>query len=370
MKILHIINSLFPAGAEKLLLDTLPLYREAGIEVDLLVLLDDDYPFLKKLRELDCCIIYVLKNSKNIRHIYSPLNIIRMKRILRQYDIAHVHLFPAQYFAVFANLLNGNRTKLVFTEHNTSNRRLKNRFLKPIQIFIYKQYDRLICISDEISSIYQDYLGSFIDPVVIPNGVDIGKIFEAKKVESNLFLLKEENSTVSKFILQVSAFRTGKEQKVLIDALGFLGEEYGVVLVGIGETESEVKSYVARTRFKDRVFFLGARMDIPQLLKLADFIVLSSAYEGLSLSSIEGLASGRPFIASDVPGLRHVVSGAGILFKRGNSEELAKIIKELDEDECLYQSTVEKCIARAREYGIDVMIQKHIALYKQLFRQV
>jgi glycosyltransferase involved in cell wall biosynthesis len=51
------------------------------------------------------------------------------------------------------------------------------------------------------------------------------------------------------------------------------------------------------------------------LLKTADIVVLSSHYEGLSLASIEGMASGKPFIASDVPGLHEVVKGADLLFE-------------------------------------------------------
>ena len=42
----------------------------------------------------------------------------------------------------------------------------------------------------------------------------------------------------------------------------------------------------------------------PQVLKSADVVVMSSHWEGLSLSNIEGMSSGRPFVASDVDGLR------------------------------------------------------------------
>ena len=47
----------------------------------------------------------------------------------------------------------------------------------------------------------------------------------------------------------------------------------------------------------DRVLFLGIRSDVPQLLKTADVTVMSSHFEGLSLSSIEGMTVGKPFVA-------------------------------------------------------------------------
>ncbi|MGC4129830.1 MAG: glycosyltransferase [Bergeyella sp.] len=365
MRILQIINSLGTGGAEKLLLDTLPLYRQAGIEMDLLVLWDNNHPFLQKLKELNCCKIYVLKQSANYKDIYNPLHIFKIKKILKQYDIAHVHLFPAQYFSVFANQLNGSKTKLLFTEHNTSNTRIGKFWFKPIEKYIYKRYSRLVCISYEINEIYQDYLKGIVRQEVIHNGVDVGRIFNAESLDKNQFFSQYQNG--DKIILQVSAFRPQKDQKTLIDALDFLGNEYKVILVGAGDTEEEIKNYVIQKKLDGRVFFLGQYMDIPRLLKSVDYVVLSSKYEGLSLASIEGLASGRPFIASDVPGLRDVVQGAGLLFEQGNAEELAQLIQQLSEDSELYQKTVEKCLARAEDYDIHVMVEKHIDLYRKLY---
>lgn len=107
-------------------------------------------------------------------------------------------------------------------------------------------------------------------------------------------------------------------------------------------------------------------MDVPQLLKTADIIVLSSKYEGLSLSSIEGMASGKPFIASDVPGLKEIVSGAGVLFEQGNAIELAEKINKLLEDKEYYTEIVESCQKRAQEYDIIKMVDKHIQLYESI----
>ena len=45
MKILHIITSLGTGGAEKLIIETIPLYNSKGIEADVLVLHGNDTPF-------------------------------------------------------------------------------------------------------------------------------------------------------------------------------------------------------------------------------------------------------------------------------------------------------------------------------------
>jgi glycosyltransferase involved in cell wall biosynthesis len=114
------------------------------------------------------------------------------------------------------------------------------------------------------------------------------------------------------------------------------------------------------------VFFLGIRTDVPQLLKGSDIVVLSSKYEGLSLSSIEGMASGKPFIAADVPGLKEIVVGAGLLFPQGDEKALVKKITELLNDEKLYNKVSVSCLERAALYDINNMVEKHITLYRSI----
>lgn len=332
--------------------------------MDLLLLWDDQQPFVKALRALDCCNIFVLQESVNKKDIYSPKHIFRIKKLLKNYDIAHVHLFPAQYFAVFAKMISGAKTKLIFTEHNTTNRRIKNKLFKPVERFIYSKYRKLVCITQEIYDIYADYLGGKEKLALINNGVDLSAIKSAlpyRKVDI-LPQLGDED----KLIIQVAAFRPQKDQSTLIKALKQLPDAFKLLLVGIGECQEDCRQLAASLNLKHRVFFLGQRMDVPRLLRSADYVVLSSHYEGLSLSSIEGMASGSPFLASSVPGLKEIVAGAGVLFEEGNDTELAQQILALDQDRQRYEEIVQQCHTRAEKYDISQMTEKHISLYRSL----
>jgi glycosyltransferase involved in cell wall biosynthesis len=60
------------------------------------------------------------------------------------------------------------------------------------------------------------------------------------------------------------------------------------------------------------VTFTGEVDDVRDWLAAADVVVLPSRWEGLSLAVLEALASGRPVVATDVPGLGEMVpDGAG-----------------------------------------------------------
>lgn len=365
MKVLQIINSLGTGGAEKLLLDTIPLYRQAGIEMDVLVFWNDNHQFINALKALNCCRVIILKESNDYKDIYSVSHIWKLRNYLKNYDVAHIHLFPAQYFAVLANIAIGNKCKLIFTEHNTTNRRIEKSYFRQIERKIYSFYKKIVCISPEIQSIFKEYLKGFESKLVlIENGVDL------QVIRQSLPLLKgalhPSISEDDKIIMQVSAFRAQKDQKTLIEALAFLPLNVKLILVGDGELKQDCKERAKELELQSRVFFLGQRMDIPQLLKTVDIVVLSSLYEGLSLSSIEGMASGKPFVASNVPGLSEIVDGAGVLFECGNPKELAAQIEALLVDKTYYNSIVNSSLEKAQQYDIQLMIQKHIDLYKKV----
>lgn len=366
MKVLQIINSLGTGGAEKLLLDSIPLYRQAGIEMDLLVFWDDDLPFLKQLEQQHCCRIFVLSRSGNYKSIYNPLHIFRMRRIMRDYDLAHVHLFPAQYYAVFANILNGflNRRKipLIFTEHNTSNRRIEDQNYRWIERFIYRHYARQVCISQEIQNIYQMYLGDVVSRSVITNGVDIPLYSDALPLDKSKFF-----GSNSFLLIQVSAFRIQKDQATLIQSLVYLPDHVRVLLAGDGPQRAACELLTQQLGLHKRVLFLGVRTDIANLLKTADVVVLSSKYEGLSLSSIEGMAA-RPFVASDVDGLRDIVGGYGLLFPQGDAQALADQVLKLYQTPSYYNEIAERCLSRARQFDIQNMVTAYIHVYKKVLK--
>lgn len=65
------------------------------------------------------------------------------------------------------------------------------------------------------------------------------------------------------------------------------------------------------------------------------------------------MASGRPFIASDVDGLHEMVNGAGVLFPDGDHVALASAIRSLCENPEKYKAVAARCQARAKDYDIS-----------------
>lgn len=358
MKLLHIINNLSAGGAEKLILETLPLCREKGVDVHLLLLNNRKPAFYDELVKTNCCPVHVLGSSS----VYNPLLIFKIIPFLRKFSLVHVHLFPALYWTALAKMISFSGAKLVFTEHSTTNRRRKKPFFKLIDKLIYRQYARIVTISPDADAALREYLGDSGNISLIPNGISLEKISRAEPYPKTEFF-SDENARI---IIQVSRFYEPKNQATLIRAMALLPDYVKLMLVGDGDLLPKCRELVKDLKLENRVLFTGVRMDVPRLLKTADIVALSSNYEGLSLACLEGMASGRPFIASDVPGITDTVKGAGILFPAGDAKALSREIMKLLSDETHYRETVAACLERAAQYDISVMTERYMALWRDL----
>ena len=82
MRILQIIDGLGTGGAEKLLVDTVPLLVDKGFVVDVLLLNGERTPFYFELEKTHSCTIFSLGKS-----YYNPLYIFKMASFFKKYDL-------------------------------------------------------------------------------------------------------------------------------------------------------------------------------------------------------------------------------------------------------------------------------------------
>ena len=366
MRILQVITSLDMGGAETLVVNLIPRLQALGNTVDLCVFNGTETPLTQRLKkECPQTKIFTLGHG-----VYNPLYIFKLVKIMKNYDIVHTHNSSPQLFVAIASLFNS--PKLVSTEHNTSNRKRNWKWYRPIESWMYGRYDHVICISKIAEDKLREYMGGewlvkssdkYKSITTINNGIDVNTISEAEPCKELLDLKESRKS-----ILMVAGFRKQKNQDTIIRALTLLDKEkYEVWFAGIGERMEEVKQLALSLGVSDRVRFLGLRTDIPNVLRAADVIVMSSHWEGLSLSNVEGMSAHKPFIASDVNGLKEVTKGYGILFPHEDAKVLAEEIKRLASDETYYNEIAERCYNRALEFDISNTVSGYADVYKNIF---
>jgi glycosyltransferase involved in cell wall biosynthesis len=367
MKILHVINSFeIGGGAEKIVLDIVLELKSRGVSIEVLSIIN---PSLHG-SNLFCDILIsnnIPINFLATSNVYDPRNINKCMKFLKyhKYDVIHTHLFPAQYIIPVALFFSSYKTRLITTEHSTHNWRRSYFLLKFLERKIYKSYSRIICVSNGIRDSLATHLGEHENLVVIHNGINLTSFYEAEPVSLKILF----KSSVTPFlILQTAYFREAKDQITVIRALSLLPKGIHVAFAGGGNPEriALCKKEVETYSLQKQVHFLGLRSDIPQLVKAADIVVVSSHWEGFGLSAVEGMACGKPVIASNVLGLSGVVKGAGLLFEKGDHKELAKIILELYKDKTLYNKISQRCSVRASKFDVKEMVDRYNEVYLEV----
>lgn len=364
MKILHIIGSLEMGGAENLLIPLTLEQKCLGNDVSVLLLRKaHNSTVTKKLQSNDINVSWLIEKGS----LYNPLLIFRLRPYLKENDIVHVHLFPSLYWVGFAKWLTRSSAPLVYTEHSTNNRRRVNPILNRVDRLIYQYaYKHIIACSEKARETYLDAYPNIEHITTINNGVDIKQNREAQPYSKQELLGISEDCFV---VTMVARFIFMKRQDTIVEAISKLPSKFHACLVG-GEPTDEglikVHKLAAELGVADRVHFLYVRSDVPRILKMSDVVMMSSEYEGLSLSSIEGMASGKPFVATDVNGLKEVIEGAGELFELYNSDQLATILTKLESDKDYYNLISARCSQRASEFDINIMADGYITVYNKV----
>jgi hypothetical protein len=354
MRILHVITSLAMGGAESLVAQIVPRMITDGLDVEVAIFDGSTTPLLRHLQDAGVRThLFSVGGS-----VYNPMHILRLRRLIKRFDIVHTHNTSPQLFTAIANI--GTGVRLCTTEHNTSNRRRNWKWYKVVDRWMYSRYGHIICISKKAEDNLREFILSDSKRIsTIYNGIDTESYINASPVDNF-----RPADVIA--LTMVAGFRPQKDQATLIKALNYLPEKFHLYLIGDGVKRVECERLAYNLGLDGRVHFMGIRTDVPSILKSSDYIVMSSHFEGLSLSSLEGMCVGKPFIASDVDGLHEVVDGAGILFPHQDAKALAEEVLSLDRDHSRYMEVAETCLRRAMQYDIAGMVNGYEQIYRTL----
>jgi glycosyltransferase involved in cell wall biosynthesis len=106
---------------------------------------------------------------------------------------------------------------------------------------------------------------------------------------------------------------------------------------------------------------------MPQYLNLADIVVLPSEREGAPLVYREAQACGRVLLASDIPAAYEaIVDGeTGLLFRLGDTEDLAAKALSVIENRTLRQAIGEKARAAVASQTLDRWVNAYVEVFRQ-----
>lgn len=114
----------------------------------------------------------------------------------------------------------------------------------------------------------------------------------------------------------------------------------------------------------------GRRDDMPDVLSQSYMFCLPSYYgEGLPKALLEAAASGRPLVATDIPGCREIVRPGvnGILIPARDADALACAIRTVIEDRTLAAAMGRRSREIAElEFGVERVVEDTLRVYEEL----
>ncbi len=157
-------------------------------------------------------------------------------------------------------------------------------------------------------------------------------------------------------------------------------EHFKFLFVGDGELRQDLIMCAEELGVQDVVIFTGWQKDTPSIYNALDVIALTSLNEGTPVSLIEGMASARPVVATDVGGVRDLMgvidersrdgyklAQHGILVPSGEGEVLARALLFLLEN----KKACEDMAERGREFVLNqYSMQRLVKDMKTLYKEI
>jgi len=335
--VLHLMECTI-GGARRHLVDCARSLKAAGVEVTVVAAAERQSDFRGDLEALarEGVAVHELAMVRQVSPRRDRAQLRELERLLERLrpDIVHTHSSKAGVLGRLASLSSGIGVR-VHTPHTFAF--LFRSMFSPLARGLYREVERGLAGSTErfvavsAGEAATMRASGIVDPArirVVANGIDPAPWVAARPIARSELGVEPG----APLCAVVGLLNAAKGQDLALRALARPGNgELQLLLVGHGEEREALEALARRLGIERRVRFLGWRTDVPAIVAACDFLVLPSRWEGMPYAVLEGLAAGRPVVATAVDGAREVVgeSGCGWLVAQDSVEELAAAMAEM-----------------------------------------
>ena len=379
MKIYVTIPCLLKGGTEIQTLHLINALVASGYKVTTLCYFEYDNVVVEQFKNAGSQVVLLQWN----RAISAWQFIFRLKRILKNsnLNLVHVQYMEPGALPIIAARLAGVK-KILATVHQPYTK-THGVFAKLILRLSALLCTRFIAVSKntEISwfgsgKLYNEMIPLKQQPrhFTIYNAVHVEQIQEINN-KTDIISKKDKLGIPSKAIVfgAVSRLRHEKGIDVLLDAFYRVQKENKnthLLVVGTGPDEKLLKEMASQYKMNDKVTFFGEAnwVTAMQQMALMDVVVVPSRFEGFGLTAAEAMAMGKPVVASNVFGLKEVITEnkTGILFENENRNDLYLKLKIICEHKKDLNNFRDFSLKEVHKFGLSTYLKKVTTFHNQL----
>ena len=368
MKVLQ-LGKYYPpdtGGIETVMYDITECLNKRGIKSDVLCS-NKTYDYQE-----DIVNNYKVIRTKSFGKYFStsitPQMIFKLRRIVNEYDIIHIHLpDPMANLALFfANVRN---QKIIIHWHSDI---IKQKYLlklyEPLQKWLLKKADSIIATTPKYI-VESKYLRKFKNKCIsIPIGINDERLkYDIQKVKE--IRNKYQNK---KIIFSLGRLVYYKGFEYLIKSANYLSDDYIILIGGSGPLKNELNNIIIKNNLGNKVKLLGRVEDdeLGSYYEACNLFCLPSIEksEAFGIVQIEAMSFAKPVVATKIEGSgvdwvnEDNVSGVNVNVK--DSKALAEAFELINSDINSYNGYCKNARERFNTlFKREKMVDKIIKLY-------
>lgn len=291
MKILFVTDAKTVGGSEIYLQEMLPRLRQLGLEAEVAMPFAEGTASVRKALEAEGVPVYAYRSLKELPQDYDR--------------VVASAWYPQSYKGFFERfprltLMIHDQIEIFYPIGLRYLYRLGYRLL---QVPNLTRAEGVITVSHWAAQWLKEVHGvKRVYPV--PNGVDTERFRPPEPGEKELL---RERYGLKKLSVIVPARMSPEKNHLAVLLTAKLLPEVDFLLVGTGELMGLWQRTSRFLKLKN-VRFLGRRMDMPELYRASDAMLLPTLGENQSLATLEAMASGLPIVTTPIPAQRELLT--------------------------------------------------------------
>lgn len=304
------------------------------------------------------------KNSLDIKTAIKIKSICLKENI----DIVHLHSSKSHGIGVLSKILGNNvpfvlSRRVSFPPKNTWFTKFKYNF---------SAIEKIICVSENIKGIIQNYINKPEKCVTIYDGIDLEKFDLTLKTT---ILRDEFNISKDTFIIgNTSALESEKDYITFIQTIKKVvlnNNDVHAFIIGKGEEEISLKELVKNEGMFDIITFTGFRTDIKNILPELDLFFMPSKSEGLGTSILDAFLAEVPVVATNAGGIPEMVihEKTGMIAPIGDAETLSIYIEKIIKNPDFKMKLVDQASDKVLAFSKKEMAIKTLKVYTEIVKK-
>jgi glycosyltransferase involved in cell wall biosynthesis len=373
IKVMHVITTLGPAGAETMLsrvatgMDGTRFENEIVSLTGILDLAERMQAIGVRVRTLG------MKTS-----LPNPLLVMRLAQWIRESkpDVIHTWMYHANLVGALAACLAGDVPVVWGIHHSALDPRIDKRrtmFVNHACAFLSRKLPaRVVCCSEASLRLHKKLGYSTELLEVIPNGFDLE---QAKPDPTAPVSLREELGVPADTILIgiAARFHPHKDHRNFVEAAARLHKrmpEVHFLLCGMDITwqNSELAGWIESAGIGNCCHLLGPRKDMSRIFAGLDIATTSSRSEAFPIAIGEAMACETPCVVTDVGDSALIVGETGTVVPSGNPHALAEAWRKLIEAGPAVRRRLGMAARRRvqQHFALPEIVERYQAIYARL----